>query len=100
LLTEYENYTANGETNLYDRHLRRFLFREGINMPFSQARSPSGDSDVLAHLETEDPLVSELTLFDAASKSKRYVAGGLHQVHQYAQDYKLAARAVRDSGGR
>jgi hypothetical protein len=39
---------------VYDTDLRRFRFSEGINMPFSQARSGSGLSDVLAGLDTEE----------------------------------------------
>lgn len=86
LVAEYDVDTRNGE-DIFDRHLRGFLFREGIDMPFSQARSPSGDSDVLAELDTEDPLVCELKVFDAASRGKKHVATGLHQAHQYAEDY-------------
>ena len=41
--------------DVYDAHLRRFLFAEGINMPFTQARSASGESDVLSALDTDDP---------------------------------------------
>ena len=72
---------------VYDADLRRFLFSEGINMPFSQARSASGLSDVLADLDTEDPLVCEMKIFDAASRGKRNLASGVNQVLQYATDY-------------
>ena len=67
--------------------MRRFLFSEGINMPFSQARSASGLSDVLAGLDTEDPLVCEAKIFDAASRGKRHLASGINQVLQYATDH-------------
>lgn len=86
LLARYEADTKRGE-DTYDRHLREFLFNQGIDMPFSQARSPSGDSDALSQLNTDDPLVCELKLFDAGSKDKRHVASGLHQAHQYAVDH-------------
>lgn len=43
---------------VYDTDLRSVLFIEGINMPFSQAQSASGESDVLTDLETDDPLRS------------------------------------------
>ena len=43
---------------VYDTDLRRFLFSEGISMPFSQARSASGLSDVLTDLATDDPLAA------------------------------------------
>ncbi|RAS59266.1 hypothetical protein C8D87_115127 [Lentzea atacamensis] len=86
LHAEYLAQTRRGE-EVYDRHLRRFLFSEGINMPFSQAKSASGLSDVLTDLDTEDPLVCELKLFDADNHGKRVIAAGLNQVTHYAGDY-------------
>ena len=50
------------------------------NVPFSQARSASGLSDVLADLDTEDPLVCEMKIFDAESRGKRNLASGASQV--------------------
>ena len=80
---------------VYDKDLRRFLFSEGINMPFSQARSASGLSDVLSDLDTDDPLVCELKIFDGDARGKRHLASGVNQVVQYAQDYgKTAAYLV------
>ena len=72
---------------VYNIDLRRFLFSEGINMPFSQAKSASGLSDVLAGLDTGDPFVCEIKIFDAASRGKRHLASGVNQVLQYASDY-------------
>jgi hypothetical protein len=72
---------------VYDTDLRRFLFSEGINMPFSQAKSASGLSDVLSELDTDDPLVCEVKLFDGASRGKRHLGSGINQVIQYATDY-------------
>jgi hypothetical protein len=86
LLARYVADTQHGEA-IYDLDLREFLFNQGIDMPFSQARSPSGDSDALSQLDTDDPLVCELKLFDGMSKDKQHVASGLHQAHQYAIDY-------------
>jgi hypothetical protein len=71
---------------VYDAHLWRFLFDEGINMPFSQAKSASGESDVLTDLDTSDPLVCEVKLFDA-SRGKRHLASGVHQAISYTSDY-------------
>ncbi|GIF98999.1 hypothetical protein [Catellatospora citrea] len=72
---------------VYDLHLRRFLFDEGIDMPFSQARSASGESDILSDLDSADPLVCELKVFDAKDRDKRHIASGLHQAVHYAEDY-------------
>jgi hypothetical protein len=78
--------TRNAEA-VYDLDLRRFLFSEGINMPFSQAKSASGESDVLTDLDTDDPLVCELKIFDADNRGKRHLASGVHQAISYASDY-------------
>ena len=72
---------------VYDIDLRRFLFGEGINMPFSQARSASGLSDVLTGLDTDDPLVCEVKIYDADNRGKRHLASGVNQALQYASDY-------------
>lgn len=85
----YQRYQAdrqNGE-EVYNRHLRKFLFSEGINMPFTQTKSASGLSDVLTDLDTEDPFVGEIKLFDADNHGKRELATGMNQAVQYAQDW-------------
>jgi hypothetical protein len=86
LHSRYCRDSRKGE-EVYDEDLRRFLFSEGINMPFSQARSASGLSDVLSELDTEDPLVCELKVFDGDARGKRHLASGVNQAVQYAQDY-------------
>jgi hypothetical protein len=73
---------------VYDTDLRRFLFSEGINMPFSQAKSASGLSDVLANLDTDDPLACEIKIFDADNRGKRHLAAGVNQAISYASDYR------------
>jgi len=85
----YQRYQAdrqNGEA-VYDLDLRKFLFSEGINMPFSQAKSASGLSDVLTDLDTGDPFIGEVKLFDADNHGKRELATGVNQATQYAQDW-------------
>lgn len=86
LYRQYQADRRNGE-DLYDRDLRKFLFSEGIDMPFSQARSASGLSDVLTDLDTGDPFVGEVKLFDAVDHGKRELATGVNQAVQYAQDF-------------
>lgn len=82
----YELDTVHGE-DIYNRHLRRFLFSEGLDMPFTEPVSPSGESDALSNLDSDDPLVCELKLFDNDNKGKRHVASGVHQAVHYANDY-------------
>jgi hypothetical protein len=71
---------------VYDTHLRRFLFAEGIDMPFSQAKSASGESDVLTGLNTDDPFIGEVKIY-GEGRRKRALAGGVHQAISYAGDY-------------
>lgn len=87
LYRRYEEDRQNGE-EVYNRDLRKFLFSEGINMPFTQAKSASGLSDVLTGLDTEDPFVGEVKLFDADNHGKRELATGVNQAAAYAQDWK------------
>ena len=56
-------------------------------MPYGQVRSPFGESDVLASLDTEDPLVCEVKVFDGEGRGKRHIASGVQQVAHYAEDY-------------
>lgn len=82
----YEANPSSGE-HTYDTDLRQFLFEQGIDYPFSQPRSASGQSDVVAGLDGDDPLVCEVKLYDAASYGKSYIAKGVQQAVAYARDY-------------
>jgi len=94
LYDEFSVNTRQGE-DVYDRHLREFLFREGFNMPYSQLRSPSGKSDVLSGLEGDDPLICELKLYDGDNRDIAHLASGVTQALQYANDHgKSAAHLV------
>jgi hypothetical protein len=82
----YEENPSRGES-IYDTDLRQFLFEQGIDYPFSQPRSASGESDVVAGLDGDDPLVCEVKLYDAARYGKSYIAKGVQQATAYARDY-------------
>jgi hypothetical protein len=87
LYAKYELDTKRGEA-LYDRYLRRFLFDQGIDYPFSQPKSASGEADVVSGLESDDPLVCEVKLYDPdKSYGVPYVAKGFQQAVSYAHDY-------------
>ena len=85
-----ERYRANessGESVL-DENLRRFLFESGIDYPFSQPASPGGRVDIVARLETDDPLVLEVKVWDSTKGYKENrVRDGLRQVMEYASKY-------------
>jgi hypothetical protein len=86
LWDEFNADTRRGEA-VYDRDLRRFLFEQGIDYPFSQPRSASGEADVIANLHTDDPLVCEVKLFDGDGYGPAYVGKGVQQAVAYAHDY-------------
>jgi hypothetical protein len=86
LHAEYESNTGRGEA-VYDNDLRKFLFEQGIDHPFSQPRSASGEADVVAVLDQEDPLICEVKLFNGESYNKAYIGKGFRQAVAYANDY-------------
>ncbi len=86
LYAEYQADTTHGES-IYDTDLRRFLFEQGIDYPFSQPLSASGRSDVVAGLDGDDPLVCEIKLYDGDRYGKAYLAKGVQQAASYARDY-------------
>lgn len=82
----FESDRAHGEA-IYDSDLRRFLFEQGVDFPFSQPEGPSGKPDVLLIDGTDNPLPLELKLFDADRYGVAYLAKGLGQALRYAEDY-------------
>lgn len=85
----FEAFSANrsqGE-GVYDRHVRQFLFAEGVDYPFSQPASASGKADVIAGIDDEDPLVCEIKLYDGESYGAACLRQGIGQAVRYAHDY-------------
>lgn len=83
----YKEAERTGEKVL-DSDLRRFLFESGIDYPYSQPRSPGGQADIVAGLETDDPLVLEVKVWDSEKSYKKdRVRDGLRQVMDYAEKY-------------
>lgn len=86
LWARYAADTSVGE-QVYDEYLRRYLFDQGVDYPFSQPDSPSGTADVVGNLDTDDPLVCEVKLFDGDRYTAAYLGRGVQQALSYAQDY-------------
>jgi hypothetical protein len=90
LHARYEADTTHGEQVL-DAHLREYLVDHGIDFPFSQPRSPSGEADVVS-LGSDEPLALEIKLFlPDAGKDRAYIRQGFAQAYRYAADYHLPA---------
>ena len=87
LYTAYTGNTRVGEDTL-TRDLQEYLHNQGIDYPFSQPVSPSGRADLVGQLESDDPLVLEVKLFNPdTSYDKGYIRKGLTQAYIYAHDY-------------
>jgi hypothetical protein len=86
LYSQYNENTRQGEL-VYDTYLRKFLFDQGLSMPFTQAKGASGLTDAISDLDSDDHLIAEVKLFDNKDHGKREIAKGVNQVIQYAHDY-------------
>lgn len=83
----YQDSDRNGE-DVLDESLRRFLFESGVDYPFSQPLSPRARVDIVAGLETPDPLVLEIKIWDSQKKYKEdRVRDGLRQVMEASSKY-------------
>lgn len=87
LYQKYKSLGKNYETNL-EEDLRLFLFDQGIDYPFSTPKSASGRADVVSLINTDDPLVLEIKIWDSEKgyKSNR-LKEGFNQIVKYANDY-------------
>lgn len=85
----FENYEKYGRTeDFLDMDLRKFLFLNGIEYPFSTAKSPSGRADIVANLDTNDPLVLEVKIIDSEKGYyKSRISDGFAQCVKYADNY-------------
>jgi hypothetical protein len=80
-------YQDHGERGL-DHNLRQFLFESGIDYPFSEPYSPGGRVDIVAQLDSDDPLVLEAKVWDSENGYREdRVRDGLRQVMDYADKY-------------
>ena len=70
----------------FDNHLRKWLFKQGIDYPFSTPKSPSGRADVVVWTE-EKPLPIEVKVFDGKGRDLSHVSQGLWQAQRYAHDF-------------
>ncbi|MFG2386825.1 hypothetical protein [Streptomyces avermitilis] len=86
LYSRFEADRPNGE-EVYNLDLQRFLFLEGDHITHAKPRSASGEADLIGDLDGRDPLICDGKIFDGKSRSKSYLAKGVHQVIKYAHDY-------------
>lgn len=87
LYHKYKSVDKNYE-QIFEDDLRLFLFDQGVDYPFSTPNSASGRADIVGEIETDDPLVIEIKIFD---RGKNYgldrIRDGFNQIVQYSNDY-------------
>lgn len=87
ILDTYKRSEKNYEQLLED-DLRLFLFDQGIDYPFSTPSSASGRADIVGEIETDDPLIIEIKIFDREKNyGKDRIKDGFTQIIKYANDY-------------
>jgi hypothetical protein len=68
-------------------HLYEYLHNHGIDFSIEPS-SASGEADLVAAQDTNDPLIADAKIFDPEhDKGKPYVINGFHQVYQYTLDF-------------
>ncbi len=88
LLAKYEAVTNQTYEQVFDDDLRLYLFDQGIDHPYSTPKSASGRVDIASGLDTSDPLILEIKVFDKAkSYGKERIRSGFNQALKYARDY-------------
>lgn len=87
LFGNYKSATKGYEQILED-DLRLFLFDQGIDYPFSTPKSFSGRADLVGLIDTEEPLIAEIKIYDSEKGyRKERIFSGLSQAIKYANDY-------------
>lgn len=84
LLEIWKNDTGRGEKNLA-LHLYEYLHDQGLQFVIEPS-SVSGEVDLIAAQETDDPLIADAKVF-TSKKGKRDVAEWFNQIYIYTRDY-------------
>lgn len=73
---------------IFEDDLRLFLFDQGIDYPFSTPKSTSGRGDIIGSIDTNDPLIIEIKIFDRKKNyGKQRIIEGFSQILKYTNDY-------------
>ena len=88
---EKQRASASGRNSRAEKrlalHLYEFLHSQGVTFSIEPA-SISGEADLVAAQDSDDPLLADVKIFDPQSgKNKSYLISGFHQVYQYTLDY-------------
>ncbi|MDH6304355.1 hypothetical protein M2459_001087 [Parabacteroides sp. PF5-5] len=88
LKEKYSNPTNKQYEKVFEDNIRLYLFDQGIDYPFSTPQSSSGRADVVSLIDTEDPLVMEIKVFDSSKDYRQNrIISGFAQIVKYSNDY-------------
>lgn len=88
LRTKYQHAPNKGYEQVLDDDLRLYLFDQGIDNPFSTPKSASGRADIVSGINTSDPLILEIKVFDSGRQyGKDRIRDGFNQALKYSRDY-------------
>ena len=95
LMKKYKAVTNQGYEQVFDDDLRLYLFDQGIDHPFSTPKSASGRVDIASGLDTSDPLILEIKMFDKdKGYGKNRIRDGFNQALKYARDYNKSVAYI------
>jgi len=87
-LIEKYRLATNSYEQIFEDDLRLYLFDQGIDNPFSTPKSTSGRADIIGLIDTKDPLILEIKIYDSSkSYRKNRVIEGFAQIVKYSNDY-------------
>lgn len=81
----WEDNTTNGE-KLLTMDMYDFLYDQGFDFTIEPS-SVSGEADLIASQNTDDPLIADAKIFCPPSKNTNYIIRGFNQVYIYTRDY-------------
>jgi len=88
LKCKYLSVTNKQYEQVFEDDLRLYLFDQGIDYPFSTPKSASGRADIISLVDTEDPLVLEIKVYDSTKGyQKDRIIKGFSQIVKYTNDY-------------
>ncbi|MCX2477290.1 hypothetical protein OQZ33_23350 [Pedobacter sp. MC2016-05] len=87
LSEQYSIARANYE-QIFEDHLRLYLFDQGIDYPFSTPKSMSGRADIVGQIDTDNPIVIEIKIFDRIrGYGKNRIKESFSQIVKYTGDF-------------
>lgn len=87
LLNRYRQASNNFE-QIFEDDLRLYLFDQGIENPFSTPKSTSGRADIIGLMDSKDPLILEIKIYDTNKEyRKNRIINGFSQIVKYSNDY-------------